>query len=29
MEVTCARTSDGRYSVYLYPDQTAEVGDAQ
>jgi hypothetical protein len=29
MVVTCARTSDGRYRVYLYPDQTAELGDDQ
>jgi hypothetical protein len=24
----CVRTADGRYRVYLYPDQTAELGDA-
>lgn len=29
MVLTCARTSDGRYRVYLYPDQTAELGDAE
>jgi hypothetical protein len=29
MVVTCARTSHGRFREYLYPDQTAELGDDQ
>ena len=29
MVVPCPRASDGRYRVYLYPDQTAELRDAQ
>lgn len=28
MVVPCPLASDGRYRVYLYPDQTAELGDA-